>query len=62
MRNKERVEPTKPGEQRRRQFAPHSSPKRQPDGDPGPNSVREKPKRQQDREASEHEEHAGDES
>ena len=28
-------------EQRRQQFAPHANPRKQPDGDPGPNSARE---------------------
>jgi hypothetical protein len=41
MSRKEKVVPAPPSEKRREQFRPHESPKRQPDGDPGPNSIRE---------------------
>jgi hypothetical protein len=33
--------PAPPSEERRAQFAPHENPKKQPDGDPGPNSARQ---------------------
>jgi hypothetical protein len=41
MNDKQRNEPAPTEEQRRQQFAPHHNPKKQPDGDPGPNSPRE---------------------
>ena len=41
------------GEERRRQFAPHEGPKKQPDGDPGPKSTREKPENQRGTETPE---------
>ena len=35
--------PAPPSEKRRQEFAPHHNPKKQPDGDPGPTSARERP-------------------
>ncbi len=41
MNDKRNQPPAPPSEERRQQFAPHHNPKKQPDGDPGPNSARE---------------------
>ena len=41
MNEKDRNESEPGTEQRRQQFAPHANPRKQPDGDPGPNSARE---------------------
>lgn len=43
MTDQPKTPPAKPSEERRAQFAPHHNPKKQPDGDPGPNSAREQP-------------------
>lgn len=43
MDDKNRNEPpAPPSEKRRQEFAPHHNPKKQPDGDPGPGSTRER--------------------
>jgi hypothetical protein len=41
MKQKKEPVPPAPSEERRAQFAPHHNPRKQPDGDPGPNSARE---------------------
>jgi hypothetical protein len=41
MNEKDRNESEPSDEQRRKQFAPHASPRKQADGDPGSNSPRE---------------------
>jgi hypothetical protein len=43
MKDKNQNPPPPPSEERRAQFAPHENPKKQPDGDPGPNSARQGP-------------------
>lgn len=39
MDDQDRKQQTPTEAQRRQQFAPHHNPKKQPDGDPGPNSA-----------------------
>ena len=42
MTDQNQTPPAPPSEERRAQFAPHHNPRKQPDGDPGPNSTQKR--------------------